>query len=93
MIVFSLHNTTKYLIDNQRVFDLLAELIAETDINFYIQRFYDSKDGRGAWRALKLNAEGPERCRILQTVAQTAADTTQYNGGVKSTTKAYNHVH
>jgi hypothetical protein len=70
MIDFSLHTTENFLIDNQRVFDLLAVLIAEKVNNVFIQRFYASRDGRGALLALKSNAEGPEWRRIRRTVAR-----------------------
>jgi hypothetical protein len=93
MINFSLHTTKHFLIDNRRTFDLLEALLVETVNNVYIQRLCASRVGSGSWLAPKLNAEGPERRRICQTVAQTAMDTTKYTGRGKSTIEAYINVH
>jgi hypothetical protein len=89
MIDFLLLTTNNFLIDNRRVFDLLAVLLVDTTNYVYIQRFQASRDGRRAWLHLKLVAEGPERRRVRRTIAQTAVDTTKFNGRGNFTIKAY----
>lgn len=79
--------------DNQRVFDLLKPLVLGGDGWHHIQSYKRTKDGRGAWNALKNQANGTSAKTTRRAVSYAKIATARYNGRSRYTFDQYIAVH
>lgn len=66
--------------DNKRFYHLLAELTLETPAWVYVKKFAKTCDGRGAYKTLKAQAEGPAAITLQRAEARASMKGATYTG-------------
>ena len=66
--------------DNTRLWELLSNVLAETDANVVLKPYKKLRNGRGAWRALHQHYLGPNNVDHMAAAAEKELDGHRYNG-------------
>ena len=74
------HANPSYHNDSRKVFDLLKQLTLEGNVWTHIVNFDTAKDGRGAFHALKAQAEGPAALEQRKQLAYNTTGNLKFNG-------------
>jgi hypothetical protein len=74
------HLGTWYQVDNQRVYDELKPLVYDGSLWPFVQRFDQTRNGRGAWLALVIQSEGRANNNLRKTRAYADIAAAKYQG-------------
>jgi len=66
--------------DNTRLWELLSNILADTDANVVLKPYKKLRNGRGAWRALHQHDLGPNNVDHMAAAAEKELDGHRYNG-------------
>lgn len=80
LVLCTPHSGSDYLKDNQRVFAILREATLNESSESHLLPFLRSRDGRSAWLALKLSAEGGVNSDIALDTAIENIEKLKYRG-------------
>eukprot|EP00934_Nitzschia_sp_Nitz4_P001810 Nitzschia sp. Nitz4//scaffold191_size41780//52//5493//NITZ4_007461-RA/size41780-processed-gene-0.69-mRNA-1//1//CDS//3329540163//1810//frame0 len=72
-----------YLLDNQKVWDILSGIVSNTECWTYAKKFRVKKDGRGAYKALHTHYLGENNRDNLAAKAEAKLQTLTYDGEKK----------
>ena len=77
-------HTTKYKIDNRRVYDILDQICKDMDLYPYVKEHKSKSDGRGAFYAIHSRWLGPNQMNVTASEAEMALQMSTYNGEKKA---------